>query len=427
MRRFTCLFTALMVTAAALPCAAAVSVSLPLEGYHRAGRYMPVRVIVQGEPAGELTLLSDGAVTTMLQLNGAAADVIVPVLVVTEPLGPIAWSLPDGRKGTVETKLTALGDQDRLVGYSGGNAGAAAGLFAGKTIIPVALDLAEPLRAPYAAWETLDAAVLDRDPRSAALPAGGTAVVVRTAARPKANVLPFRPAGDAWVMSLDPLGPRDVIVPEAYDPTYGWHPGRLAAVRRQVVLIGVLFSVLAVAATLWRSRFAVGAVVGLCVVACGAIAYRSTRIAPVATARGTVVVRRGDVVQADRWDFYKSMAATTATYRPDPMARPVFASVQHFRRSGLHLTCRSDGQPMAFTFPLAREASMVFLARRVAALSGDRVDPTGRTSPLWPLVQDAYLGGGVRAAGERVEVPPASTSDQIEGWLDVVVDDESAR
>ena len=55
------------------------------------------------------------------------------------------------------------------------------------------------------------------------------------------------------------------IVPEVYDPTYGWHPGRPAATRRQAVLIGVLFSVLAVAATLWRSRFAVVAVIALCV------------------------------------------------------------------------------------------------------------------------------------------------------------------
>jgi len=202
-RRFTCLFTALMVTAAALPCAAAVSVSLPLEGYHRAGRYMPVRVIVQGEPAGELTLSADGAVTTTLQLNGAAADVIVPLLVVTDPLGPIAWSLPDGRKGTVETKLTALGDQDRLVGYSGGNAGAAAGLFAGKTIIPVALDLAEPLRGQVAAWETLDAAVLDRPPPDFTvrfLAVGGTAIVVRSPAQPPDVVLPWRRVGDEHLL-----------------------------------------------------------------------------------------------------------------------------------------------------------------------------------------------------------------------------------
>jgi hypothetical protein len=388
---------------------------------------MPVRVIVQGEPAGELILSADGAITTSLQLNGAAADVIVPFLVVTEALGPIAWSLPDGRKGTVETKLIALGEQDRLVGYSGGGAGPASGLFAGKTIVPVALDPALPLRGPRAAWETLDAAVLDRDPRSAALVAGGTAVVVRSEARPNANVLPFRRAGDAWVMALDPVGPRGAIVPEAYEPTYGWHPGRPAAVRRQVVLIGVLFSVLAVAATLWRSRLAVVAVIALCLAACGALAYRSGRLSPVTAARGTVLVRRGDVAQADRWDFYKSMAATTATHRPDPMARPVFASAQHFRRSGIRLTCRSDGQPMAFTFPLTRQTSMAFLTRGAAALSERRVDPAARASPLWPLVQDAYLRAGMRVAGEVVEAPPESPSGQTEVWPGVVVDDESAR
>jgi hypothetical protein len=415
----------LIVLAAALPCAAEVRVSLPLEGYYRAGRYMPVRVVRSGEPTGDLmTLSADGAVPTMVQLTSVPTDAIVPLLVVTEPLGPITWSLQGGRKGTVETKLTALGGDDRLVGYSGGDAGAATALFAGKTIIPVALDLAQPLREPYAAWETLDAAVLDRAPRSAALAAGGTAIVVRTGARPSANVLPFRQAGDAWVMSHDPLGPRGVIAPEAYEPTYGWHPGRSPAVRRQVVLIAVLFTVLVVAATLWRSRLAVAAVVTLCVAACGALAYRASHQSPVTAARGVVLVRRGDALQSDQWEFYKSMAATTAEYRPAPMARPVFASAQHYQRAGLRLWCDPDGQPILFTFPLTPRTSMAFLTRSAAPTSDERPDPTARDSPLWPLVREGYLRPGFRAAGEVSGARRDGSTVQQEPWPGIVVVDE---
>jgi hypothetical protein len=82
---------------------------------------------------------------------------------------------------------------------------------------------------------------------------------------------------------------------------------------------------------------------------------------------------------------------------------------------------------MAFTFPLTRQTSMAFLTRGVAALSERRVDPAARASPLWPLVQDAYLRAGVRVAGEVAEAPTESPSDQTEVWPGVVVDDESAR
>jgi hypothetical protein len=432
----------LIVLAAALPCAAEVRVSLPLEGYYRAGRYMPVRVVRSGEPTGEvMTLSADGAVPTMVQLTSVPTDAIVPLLVVTEPLGPITWSLQGGRKGTVETKLTALGLDDRLVGYAGGDASAAAPLFPGKTVIPVPLDLTQPLRGPLVAWETLDAAVIDALPKNypsnflpagsgtaeypaECLAAGGSAIVLRSPALPMSDSLPWHRTGDAWVLFHDPLGPRGVIAPEAYEPTYGWHPGRPPAVRRQVVLIAVLFTVLVVAATLWRSRFAVAAVAALCAAACGALAYRASHQSPVTAARGVILVRHGDALQSDEWEFYKSMAATTAEYRPAPMARPVFASAQHYQRAGLRLWCDPDGQPILFTFPLTPQTAMAFLTRSAVAASDEHYDPTARGSPLWPLVREGYLRAGVHAAGEVNGARPDGSTVQQEVWRGIVVVDE---
>ena len=420
----------LLVLGVALPCAAEVQVSLPLQGHYRAGRYMPVRVVARGEPAGELTLSADGAVATTVQFTGGSADAVVPLLVVHAPLGPVSWSLPDGRGGTVATGPAALGEQDRLVGFAGGDAGAAGPLFPGKTVVPLPLDIADPLHGPLAAWESLDAVVLDRAPESDTtrlLAAGGTAVVVRSAAQPEADVLPWRRAGDAWVMSHDPLGPRGAIAPEAYDPTYGWHPGRGPETRRQVVLIAVLFSVLAVAATLWRSRLALVAILGVCAAAGGALAFRASRLSPVVVARGDVFARRGEALQWDQWTFYKSVASASEQFYPGTMARPVFASAGHFQRARLRLWCTAEGHPLTFTFPLAPQTAMVFLTRRAAAPSDERPDPAAGGSPLWPLVRGAYLRPGVRAAGEVGVGPADGAGVQQEQWPGVVVVDESTR
>ena len=415
----------LVLLAAALPCAAEVSVSLPLEGYYRAGRYMPVRVVVKGEPAGELRVSADGAVTTAIQLDGRTADLIVPLLVVREPLGPVRWSLPDGRGGTVGTKPIALGEQDRLVGFAGGDTGATAGLFAGKTVIPVSLDATNPLRGPPAACESLDAVVLDRAPPeylARSLAAGGTAVAVRSAAQPEANLLPWRRAGEAWVLSNDPVGPRGAIVPEAYLPTYGWRPGRTPETRRQVVLIAVLFSLFFFAATLWRSRLAVIVVVGLSAAACGALAFRAGRQSPVTVAGAVVFVRHGGIFQVDQWEFIKCMAPATTGFRPTLAARPVFASVGHFERSGVRLACGPDGMPLAFTFPLTPESSMAFLTR-LASPTDALPDPAARGSPLWPLVREGYLRPGWRAAGEIKWGFDEGPEVQRENWGGIVVEE----
>jgi hypothetical protein len=404
-------------------CAAEVQLSLPLEGYYRAGRYMPVRVVVRGEGAGPLTLSADGAVPISLQLGGMGegADVIVPLLVVSEPLGPISWSLPNGRSGRLEARLTSLGEDDRLVGYSGANAADAAPLFAGKTIIPISLDVATPLPGAVMAWEALDGLVIDRAPDNSHvsfLTVGGTAIVVRSATAPEPGWLQWRWVGKTWVMSKAPVGPGGAIVPEAYEPTYGWNPGRPAHVRRQVLLLAVVFAIIAVALTLWRSKLAVVAVVTLSVAATGALVYRAARQSPVEGAGGTVLVRRGGLFQADEWVYFKSLAPAAAEFPCYWGTKPVFPSVRYVERTGMRLECGPDGIPLRFTYQLGPDIPIAFLMRMPVTRNDSRSpNPTAHDSPLWPVVRQLYLGSGSRAVGET-EPAPALIADPEPWWSD---------
>ena len=416
----------LLLSLLALPCAAEVQVSLPLQGYYRAGRYMPVRVVVRREKAGELTLSASGAVTTTLQLNGRAADAIVPLLVVRDPLGPITWMLPDGRQGRVEAELTPLGEQDRLVGFTDADAAAATPLFAGKSIIPVPLDPSRLLHKPVPAWEALDAVVLDERPVGALpfLTASGTAVVVRGEVAPKANWLPWRRVGDAWVMAQQPLGPRGAIVPEAYEPAYGWKPGRPMSVRRDLLLIAVVFAILALALTLWRSRLALVVTVVLSAGATAALAYRAGRQGVIATAQASVFVRRGENFQADHWTYFKSIAPTSARFQPGVMTKPVFASPTHAERCGLKLACDPEGLPTKFLFQLNTDTAMAFITREAIHRASDKPpDSDARASPLWPLVRLAYLGPGARAAGEVPADAGAGDPEIERHWPGIVIEE----
>ena len=419
-------------TAATAPCAAEVRVSFPLEGYYRVGRYMPVRVVVRGEGAGPLTLAADGAVPVTLQLSGGGADGIVPLLVVREPFGGLRWSLPDGRAGSVEASLVPLRDHERLVGYSGGTAAAALAsatpLLENLSLVPVPLGLSLPLPGMTVMWEALDAVVLDNPPSAYRLPflaPSTTAVIVRTAQEPSGAAEPFRRQGDTWVAERIPTGPVGAIAPEAYGPVYGWKVGRPAELRRRVVLLGVLFMILAMAASLWKARLAAGVLVILSILVTAGFDVWSSRQSPVASVDGLVVVRTGsDRFHADGWTYFKSLAPATATFPAVRDAKPVFASSRHFERSGARLECQANGDVLWFSFALGPDTAVAFrTSERYWPSDNPPPDPAARGSPLWPLVREAYLRRGARAAGE---VPAGPVHGPGEGppqhWPGIVID-----
>jgi hypothetical protein len=149
--------TALLLLAASLlpsVCRAQPSVSFPLEGRFRPGKYMPVRVTMPGT-SGEharspVRLSADGAVTTELEVSGPT-DVVVPWLLVSESPHGAAWSAPGSASTPLPVELRPLNEGERLVGLAGAEPGAARAVFRFTRVVPVRLDPSDPLPGPLAA------------------------------------------------------------------------------------------------------------------------------------------------------------------------------------------------------------------------------------------------------------------------------------
>src|SRR5579864_6347742 len=239
---------------------AGVNVSLPLEGYYRVGRYMPVRVATT-QP-GAFTLQAGGTMPTQIALP-AGGDAIVPWLAVSESAGQADWSIAGAVNQSIDLPLRALRDDERLVATASQDPSAAATLFPGMKIVAVPLDLSRPLLQPAQAWECLDAVVLSEgaaarvtEPQRQLLLAAGVALVIHCPQRPDSR-WPWQHRGDCWILKLPSGGPSAIVEPAAYGPTYEWERGWPAPFRRAVLLAGLLFCILAAAAMLWRSRYAV--------------------------------------------------------------------------------------------------------------------------------------------------------------------------
>jgi len=218
-----------------------VTISLPLEGHYRPGRYMPVRVAI-GNDGGAITLSAAGAVPTELEAS-ANRDAIVPWLAVTAALRDPRWISAGSGSHSIRLPLRVLDENEELVGVAGEDPGAARSVFPAKTIVPIALDLSQPRPGPAEAWEALDALVLSeaafvrlKKAQWQTFAAAGTAVVVRSAHVP-ADGWPWRKVGDYWVLWRQPVGPDSLLEPDVYLPTYGWERGWPASFRRQAIFV----------------------------------------------------------------------------------------------------------------------------------------------------------------------------------------------
>src|ERR1051326_1575967 len=96
----------------------AQSVSLPLEGYYRMGRYMPIRVKAQVAAAGSYELTAPGMVPIRIRAD-RAIDAVVPALVVRSPVGP--FTLRDGSTSNAfDLPTHPLGEEQKLVAVIAG-------------------------------------------------------------------------------------------------------------------------------------------------------------------------------------------------------------------------------------------------------------------------------------------------------------------
>jgi hypothetical protein len=339
-----------------------VTVTLPLGGHYRAGRYLPVRINSVGDRES-ITIIAPGAVTTEVTVSGPASDVVVPFLPLVR-IGPVQVQ-ESGRTDPIPLTLSLLPDESSLVGIASSDESAealAGKLFPGRKVVAVSLDSVNPLPGPVLAWGALDAVLLDvssaarvTDEDLQVLLAAGTIVAVRSDAKPLGDWR-WQKQGGWWVVEPRTLIRAGAIQPEAYE-SLGLPTGRTAGFRRTIVSILLAFSAAAVGASLLRSRRAWLAVVAVAGVATTSLVVWNYA-QPVA-AKG--IATSGPDVVTTYWantpgEIHHAIPATG-------LSVPLLTSAEHARVIDLRLQCASDGRPVEFIAKLNRGQAIRFFQR----------------------------------------------------------------
>ncbi|HEX2974049.1 MAG TPA: hypothetical protein VHP11_17080, partial [Tepidisphaeraceae bacterium] len=391
---------------------ASAEISLPLEGYYRPGRYMPVHITAD-LPARDTPLLlqGQGVIPTQINTPPARLDVIVPLLPLDNTLRSLCYST-----GQTQSPLRALQPSQRLVGLVADDLNIAQQLFPNHTVIPLRLDPATPLPGPIAAWQTLDAIVLDQPlaqqlgPSTlATLLAGGTRLVVRSPAPPD-SVWPWSRLNDCWVLTPDLAGP--VLAgpnPSALAPVQGWRAEWPSAFRYRIVLFAAIGAILLLSLTMVRWRFTPLLVLLLSAAIVLLLASWSKNRAAVLLRSGQVVVLRNALAQTDLWHYYASPNATTVQVPWLELTWPFFDDRADRDAMQVSLLCQPDGQPLSFVCRLPPSLKIGFLSRSLSQVSLPAASAATPANPLLRLSQRAYLRPGDQVLGQ---LPPApSTAD----------------
>ncbi len=405
----------LFVAAAVLLCVPAfsradISVSFSLKGFYRPGRYIPVQVTAHESTRTSLSLSGPGVVPTDLPIS-SNSNIIAPLLLI-HPSAGISWSIPGQAAHDISIPLRALSDDEGLIGYAGGDVDALKDLFKGKKLVGVALDLSQPLAGPAAAWESLDGVVLDAQAAARInqvqlqqLLTTGMAVAIRSPVKP-AGAWPWKQAGAYWIVCFPISGPTSAFVPGGYAPVSAWSRGWPLAFRRQVVLAAILFSILAMGVTLWRSRWAIALLVLLsagCVA--GIIAWRDRQ--PVTLQVGGTILVLGDAgAQEDRWTYCTVMRSADQTIEWQGLAHPIFATRAQIAQMPVQLVCDGNGEPQAFRCSIEPGRSLAFLSRSISPQSLNISPANPVTSPMRSLAQELYERQGEPIEGQLGDGTP---------------------
>ncbi len=392
---------------------ARATVRLPTDGYVRPGRYFPVEV------SSDAHLRAAGCLPCDVTAAGRAT---VPMLAVAIP-GPLSWG-----EGTAALRVP--GDHERLVGATSGMPD---GLFPGERIIPVRLDPADPLPGPAAAWEVLDAVVLDPaamaalgEARRSALLAGGVTLAVSGDAAPDDR---WRRRGALWVLSYAPAGPTGVMAEGAYAPTEAWTPGWSDREKWIVVAVGTSTCVLTTAAIAWplaasrarscgaardgeakpsdpRSRkrpdWGLVVAIGIPFVATGGILIWRSRLNSVAYGGGDVTVSGHGWRQRDTWVYERARMEADVVVPWKGWTHPVFASEEAADVNQARLTVAADGT-LAFAMHLNAGSAMAFVRRDVGL--GEVPPVSGEQGAAMRGIAPLYLSAGDKVAGETTASP----------------------
>ena len=396
-----------------------VRVSLPLEGHYRPGKYMPMHVAI-GEGEGPIKLRAAGAVPTEVQAS-AGQDAMVPWLPVTGSIREVRCESAGSGSRSMDLPIRGLAENESLVGVAGEDADAARPLFPNKTIVPIALDLSQPLRGPPWAWETLDALVLSdaafarlSEYQWQTLAAAGTAIIVRSAQVPD-TLWPWRKMGNHWVLWHPPQGPESLTQDDVYIPTYGWQRGWPTSLRHRIILVVVLFSIMVTALALWRSRWAIVALVAFCGMAAGGLVSWYSRQSPTLQMAGGVMVLDDSIAQYDAWSWRSPIRAVDDAVSSSGLTHPYFASVPQIDGNQIRLICRPGYNVAQFSYHLDRGQSLAFLTRWLIARP--------KLPPLQPaagamkdFAEEFYLNPSAHVLGQYM-----TDSGNAAGQLPVIV------
>jgi len=361
----------IVMTRAGFAMGAIDSISLPLQGYCHVGRFMPARAQHTSEVRGQ-------GILPVICADGFG-DAVVPVMVVSESAS-IAGAGP----------LAVSGTDQKLIGIAGSaSADDAKRIFGDAIVVPIEI----PLRGPPMAWETLDGIVIaGRDlPDEATigtLLAAGVTLTVKSQSRPSSN-WPWQKRDDGWwMLKYEPLGPRENS-PDASNFLAAWSPGVPASDRRNAVVLGVIFAILALAASLRRGTSAIWT---LGIVAIGSVLAIGLWINGRSASRaagGAIEVVNPPLRQIDIWTLRSAKRAATLSSRISGLTWPMIDTAQ-IAKTNLTLECDRDGHPIHFRWDAQSHEKIAFLSRRVEVSDAPIKLTAHRQSPLRQIVADAY-------------------------------------
>jgi hypothetical protein len=364
-------FAALILSLLVPICAIAQTIRLPLDGYFRPGGYFPVAI----DTATRATIEADVMPTRVPAMNG-----IAPVFAFNATTDRV-------RCGDQSLPLHALGQSDRLVGFTGEDDAIAAALFPDKHVIRIDLGAANPLPGPAMAWDSLDAAIVDAiDPqRIPQFLAAGITIAVKSESKPD-SIWPWIRVANAWVLRADfaPAQPS-LLGDTAYLPTYSWTPGRSRAARQAVVLVAVLVSCILIGVSLWRSKWSLPALAMFSILFFAGFEIWQSHQSPVATLSGEIQISH----MIDRWDYVTSVRATSSEFICDAITWPVFASTAHARAVHPILECRNSTNAPAIHYDLPPEMRLAYVSRTILANETSPA-PLGAGDVLRELARQAY-------------------------------------
>lgn len=422
--------TLIAVLAMCLPAQGELSLHLPLGPWYRPGKYIPVElraahdaeeffVAVGASNVNREEDISRGAGRTSIRVKSGSLEAVVP------------WLVMDGRakhpRASLEVRgqfnqtadgpeLKLLGASDHLVGMTGEHGGFARKLAPEGNLIAIALDRVMPIRGNPAAWELLDAVLLDGDAfdrlqpgQLAGLIACGVTVAVKSRAAPD-GAWPWRQEEEWWVLRFAPAGPRSSGYHEtAYKPVAEWQPGWPWSFRRRMLLLAVGLCVPFLALALWKPRLAslwalllgVGMTIGLREWWSLQLAYQQ--------AGGEVIIKGEKLTQTDGWSYVTATQARFPSLRWSDVMRPIFASDAGHDDIWMALNCDTSGRPLDFYIRLPARRKVAFMTRSVGMRAPQSKTDPQVTTPLREMAGELYLSSDISIEGQLAGMPTATT------------------